>query len=848
MVGAASPYTEATLEVTPATPCAHCQLPVGPHPVGEGPWFCCSGCMLVHDALQQAGFSETYYNLKKLTPDLQPTKPAQTGTDLLRLSEIDTPTFLEAHTRPAEHGARTVTFFLDGVHCAACVWLVERMPYEVEGVTSARLDLSRALLKLQFHPEKVRLSEVATWLAQFGYSAHPAHEERSARRSGVERKLLIKTGISWAIAGNVMLFAFSLYAGLDGSSDTTLETGARWASFVLALVSVGYGGSEFFRKAWSSIKLSVRLGHLKHLHMDTPISLGILVGFGHSAWATISGAGEIWFDSITVLIAALLTARWLQLRSRRLAGDASDRLLDLIPTMARQTVRLGADHVPEELNTPVLVRVDQLRRGEVVEVPAGEVVPVDGTVVRGDSTVDKSVLTGESRPEKLETGMWIEAGVTNLESPVFVRVAAAGDNTRVGKLMRWIRSGEAQRAPVVLLADRLSGYFVGTLLLVALATLVGWLLVDPEQVAPRLVSLLVISCPCALGMATPLAMAVAAGRAARVGVFIKSDEATQQLNEVDAVVLDKTGTLTEGRMSVVDWAGDRAGLAYAQALEQQSNHPVARAIRLVDEVPAACRVDAARVTEFRAVAGCGVIGSFEQRVVLVGSPEWVGSQAASDTALDAKLLAFARSGYTPIAIAVDGKLVTAIAVGDRIRSDANDLIRSLQAEGKDVFLLSGDHHAVVQHVATELGISPEYAHGGVGPEDKKLFLENLRARGYKTILMVGDGVNDAVALQAADVGIAVEGGSMPSQVAADVFLTRGGLKPIVDSIKGAGRVMRVIRRNLGFSLLYNILGASAAILGFVTPLVAAIAMPISSLIVVLASITQRTFIPPTPNP
>ncbi len=833
---------EPTAEVSPDTPCEHCQLPVGSHPEGEGPFFCCTGCMLVYDALQTAGLGNTYYNLKKLTPDLQPARPAKTKVDKLRLSEIDTETFLEAHTQPVGNGHRTVTFFLDGVHCAACVWLVERMPFEVAGVSSARLDLSRARLALQFDPSQVKLSEVATWLAQFGYTAHPAHEENSARRSGVERRLLIKMGISWAIAGNVMLFAFSLYAGLDNSGDTSLTTGARWASFFLALIAVGYGGSEFFQKAWASMKLSLRMGSLKHLHMDTPISLGILVGFSHSAWATITGAGEIWFDSITVLIAALLTARWLQLRSRRLAGDASDRLLDLIPTMARLTSRFTGANELDILQEPLLVRVDQLQRGEVVEVPAGEVIPVDGTIVSGSSTVDKSVLTGESRPEKLEEGMWIEAGVTNLESPVQIRVEAAGDKTRVGKLMNWIRSGAEKRAPVVLLADRLSGYFVITLLLVAAATALGWMVVDPSQTVPRVVALLVISCPCALGMATPLAMAVAAGRAARVGVFIKSDEATQQLNEVDAVVLDKTGTLTEGRMSVVDWVGDADALEYARLIESMSNHPVARAIRLSDKSLASCDLTRETVSGFKVVAGSGVLGTVVGHEVLVGSPDWVDSQAKSDPVLEEKLQHYAEQGYTPIAIAMDGVLKTAIAVGDGMRQDADELIRMLQSAGKDVFLLSGDHEAVVQSVAGSLGIERENARGGVSPEGKKAFLDTLRSRGYKTIAMVGDGVNDAVALQTADVGIAVEGGSMPSQVAADVFLTRGGLKPIVQSMEGAGRVMGVIRRNLTFSLVYNILGASAAILGLVTPLVAAIAMPISSLVVVIASITQRTFL------
>src|SRR5690606_2764867 len=297
-------------------------------------------------------------------------------------------------------------------------------------------------------------------------------------------------------------------------------------------------------------------------------ALGVLVGFGHSAWVTVAGRGEVWFDSIAVLIAALLTARYLQLRSRRLAGEASERLLALVPPMARRVTAAGVE----------VVRQDALRQGDVVEVPAGEVVPVDGTVISGASRLNNAVLTGESRPEPVREGGRVEAGATNLQAPLRVRVEAAGDATRVGRLLAWVRGADGQRAPAVLPADRPGGAYGRGVAALALLTAALWLWLDPGRWAQHVAALLVITCPCALGMATPLAMAVAAGRAARAGLFVKSDEATQRLTDVDTVVLDKTGTLTEGEMALVEWTGDERALDLAAALEAHANHPVAAAL------------------------------------------------------------------------------------------------------------------------------------------------------------------------------------------------------------------------------------------------------------------------------
>ena len=821
-----------TSSVSPDTACDHCGLPVGAAPVGNGPYFCCSGCEVVYHALHDAGYGDTFYSLTDIAQERNPT-PASTSVDPLVLSEFDTDAFLEEHTTCRDDGTREVELFLDGVHCAACVWLVERLPQEREGVLDATLDLPRARLSLVWDPGVLALSDVAEWLAQFGYSAHPVRQDTATSRTEGERKLLVKVGVSWALAGNVMLLAFAMYAGLSVGSDAGLATAARWLSMILATVSVLYGGRTFIERAWSSVKLAWRTRRLQSLHMDLPIAAGILVGYTDSALSTLTGKGDVWFDSITVLIAALLTARWLQLRSRRLAGDATDRLLSLIPSMVRRVTSEG------DVET---MRIDDLHAGHVVRVPTGEVIPVDGIVASGTSTVNNAVLTGESRPESVQPGQDVTAGATNLSAPLDILVEATGTDTRVGSLLAWVRDGSDNDARVVTLADRLTGYFVSAVAVLALATALLWLWLDPSTMAQHVVALLVITCPCALGMATPLAMAVAAGNAAQSGIFIKSEAATQQLTEIDAVVVDKTGTLTEGHLSLVDTHGDPEAIAWAASLETHSTHPIAQA--LVRDA-GLCTTDGTpphAVTDVDAENGRGLCGTVEGHAIVVGRPDWVRSHCAYDVdpVLDRALAAAAREGHTPVAVAVDGRLSAALALGDRVRPDSQSLLERLQADGTAVYVLSGDHPDVVAAVARHLRLPDERVYGHVAPEDKQAFVESLRDDG-RTVLMIGDGVNDAAALQAADVGVAVEGGSTASLVAADVFLTREGLRPVVDLFDGAHHVMTVIRRNLGFSLGYNLLGAAAAMSGFVGPLVAAIAMPVSSLVVVTASILQRSF-------
>lgn len=813
----------------PSTPCHHCGLPVGTHPVGSDPWFCCTGCQTVYFVLTESGLAETYYRLQESTSRQSTARPASTTRDPLLLAELDSPEFFEDHTVELEGGRRRTRLYVNGVHCAACVWLVERIPKEIEGVGSARLDLPRSRLTIEWDPQKARLSTVAAWLSRFGYAVQPRVHDDAELAIKEERALLIRVGVSWALAANVMLIAFAIYAGLGDALETDLNTAARWISLVLAIPAVAYGAIPFFRRAWASVRDAIHRHSLLHLHMDTPISLGILVGFTNSAWATVTGNGEIWFDSITILIAALLTARWIQFRSKRLAGDAADQLLALIPTSARKVNEDGSVEI---------IRASALQIGAHVEVPAGEVIPVDGIVVDGASHVDNATLTGESAPIFVTGDDAVWAGATNLSESIRITTVAVGDQTKVGLLMAWVADDRLRRAPVTMLADRLSGYFVASVLFLTVVCALIWLWLDAGAVVSNVVALLVITCPCALGMATPLAVAVGTGRAARKGIFVKNESAIQTLTEAEIVVLDKTGTLTFGQTAVTDYAGDPAAIEIAARLESDSSHPIARAIRYF--VPQVVGSPVGKASQVRSEQGKGISGLVNGRSAAVGGLDWLAETAQVPPEMRRMEIAYANAGATPVGIAVDGDVIAVLAISDEMRPDAPRLVQMLRERQVDVVICSGDHAATVGAVAAELGIPADHVFARCDPEQKRRVIDRFMAEG-RVVAMVGDGVNDAGALQRANVGIAVSGSSTAGQVSSDVFITGRGTDSVSALFRGAHRIMRTIRLNLGISLAYNLVGASAAMLGLVTPLVAAIAMPVSSLVVVMLSSAQRPF-------
>jgi Cu2+-exporting ATPase len=796
--------------------CDHCGLPVPAGLVENGAelQFCCNGCRVAYDVIRGHGL-DGYYDIKARID--APDEPAHVSGK--SFAEFDDPAFHRLYCRTLPSGLETVELYLEGVHCAACVWLVEKLTVVVDGVADVRLDLGKALATVAWNPGTTPLSEVARFLDSIGYTPHPFRgvEARDmARRE--ERALLVRIAVAGAIAGNVMLTAFALYGGHFHGISAEFQSFFRWASLALAVPSVTWCATVFYRGAWGALKT-------RALHMDLPIAIGILAGFTQGAINTIRGAGEIYFDSVTALIFFLLVGRFLQRRQQLKAASSTELMFSLAPSTARLVEAEGVREVPLEALTP----------GATVEIRAGDSVPADGVVTEGSSILDRSLLTGESLPEPVEIGDPVHAGTVNLGARLLIEVRATGEDTRVGRLMRLVEEAAMRRAPVVLLADRISGWFVAVVLALAAITLGVWLRLDPEHAVSHAVALLIVSCPCALGLATPLAVSAAIGRAARRKILIKGGDALESLARPGRMLLDKTGTLTEGRLAVVRWWGDESVKPAVAAIERHSAHPVARALAAI-----APEVDSPDAREVHELAGAGVEGLVDGRRVLVASAAHATRELGllPPTASDV-VDGYAEDGLSPIVIAVDDRVVAVAAIGDPLRPDSEGSVSAIRASGWRIEILSGDHPVVVRSIASQVGIEAAAARGGASPEDK---LEAVRRTAADaTTAMVGDGVNDAAALAAATVGVGVHGGAEAALAAADVYLARPGLEPVVELLRGSRRTLGVIRRNLVLSLAYNVVAISFAITGHMSPLLAAVLMPLSSMTVVLSSYRARTF-------
>jgi len=824
--------------------CAHCGLEVPARLIrdGEERQFCCSGCRSVHGLLNEMGM-DGYYDLLE-SQGVVGKPPVISGRGF---EDFDAPAFIQEHGRDTADGGKLIKVYLEGVHCAACIWLVEELPRAVEGLRRVRLNLATAVAEVEWEPALVQLSAVARALDCMGYTPHLRGERALDEvRKSEDRTLLIRIGVATVAAMNIMFIQGALYAGEYHGMATSFVQFFRWISMGLAAPVVLYSARPFFVAAWAGLRRRVP-------HMDLPISIAIAGAFTFSVASTVRGAGHVYFDSLTALVALLLGARYVQQRAQRAAIERTESLRGV--AFVEYARRLGGDG-----SCSVEVPVAALAAGDRVVVRSGELIPADGTVLEGKSSLDSAVLTGEADPVATAPGDPVYAGATNLGARLVVEVQATGEQTRVGALLALVDEAMSARAPIVQLADRISRYFVGTVLVLAAAAGVLAYLQTPGDLGAslqRIIALLVVSCPCALGLATPVALTVSLTRAARAGIFIKNPDVIEQLGGVDTLLLDKTGTLTEGKATVQSWFGDQETRELAFALESESAHPVAQAFRRMD---APVRGLARQVEQVAERPGLGISGLVDSRKVVVGNEAML---AARDIAIGDGLTTHAADlldrGLSPLFVAVDGTARGACGVGDRLRQDTRQTLDALRARGVRPRILSGDHPAVVARVAEELGIPAEDALGALSPEDKRDHVQALldcrrgilpregnakrrdAASTTSRIAMVGDGVNDAAALALADVGVSVHGGAGASIVAADVVLTRPGLAPLLQVFTGSERVLGVVRRNLVFSLLYNITGASLALVGLVGPLVAALLMPVSSLTVILSSATGRTF-------
>jgi Cu2+-exporting ATPase len=803
-----------------ATPCTHCGLavPRGLLRPDSAEQFCCQGCRTVYELIHGCGL-EQYYRLRARA-EAKPTRATERS-----YGGFDDATFLARHCQPTPNGRLTAEFYVEGVHCAACLWLIEKLPRVVPGVVEARLDVARARVRVTWDPQSVALSAVARGLDHLGYPPHPARDTAArALRQAEDRRFLVRIGVAAALMGNVMTLAVALYAGAFSGMEDDLATYFRHVSAGLGLLALAWPGNLFFRNALHALRT-------RSPHLDIPIALALLVGGVMGIVNTATGRGETYFDSLTMLVFLLLLGRWFELRQQRRTADALELLYALTPTTAR---RVRGEQVEE-------VASETLERDDLVEVRAGETVPADGTVASGDSELDVAWLTGEPQPVSVTRGAPVLAGTVNLTAPLRVRVSATGLETRAGRLSRLVEEAARTRPAIVCFANRIAGAFTFIVIAVALGTFAGWLPFDAARGADAATAVLIVACPCALGLAVPLAFTAAIGRAARRGVLVRTGCVFEALAGVGKVLLDKTGTVTEGRIRLTEWHASPPAARWVAALETQSAHPVARALvaGLAARAPAPGPDDLPAAAVEQATSS-GIVGVVEGARVIVGAPSFVRGRGAQ---LSAEFAAAEQgvvgAGLTPVLAARDGEVVAVAGLGDPVRPESAAVVRDLQACGWEVSLLSGDHPQVVAAVSRQLGLPPGRACGGATPEDKLAQVVALRERG--PVVMVGDGVNDTAALSAATVGIAVRGGAEASLAAADVYLGRPGLESLVALIRAARRTRRSLHLCFAASLGYNLIGVSLAAAGLICPLIAAVLMPLSSFSVVALVLARRTF-------
>jgi Cu+-exporting ATPase len=640
-----------------------------------------------------------------------------------------------------------------------------------------------------------------------------------------------------ATALTIPLLAVSMFAELF-RYQLVSPTASPWVQLVLAAPVVVWAGAPFFVRGWRSLVT-------RHLNMFTLISLGVGAAFLYSVFATLApgafpaafrmgGVVPVYYEAAAVVVTLVLLGQVLELRARAATGRAIRALLDLAPKTAR---RIGADGAEEEIALALVATGDRLR------IRPGEAIPVDGVVVEGRSSVDESMLTGEPAPVLKEADAQVTGGTVNGTGSLVMEARAVGADTMLARIVRMVADAQRSRAPIQAVADRVSGWFVPLVVLISIATFVVWSLVGPE---PRMghallnaIAVLVIACPCALGLAAPMSIMVGTGRGAQAGVLVKNAESLQAFEKVDTLVIDKTGTLTEGKPKLI--AVDEL-LALAAAVEASSEHPLAHAIAVAAKEKA---LKLGTVTDFNSQTGLGVSAMVDGRSVAVGNAAQMSSVGADPAPLDEAAERHRRDGAGVMLIAVDGKLAGLLAVADPVRANAGDAIAQLRREGLRVVMLTGDNQTTADAVARAVGGLDE-VRAGLKPEDKARIVNELKANGAK-VAMAGDGINDAPALAAADVGLAMGTGTDVAIESAGMTLTRGDLSAIVRARKLAHATMGNIRQNLFFSFLFNGIGVPIAagvlypVAGILlSPMLAGAAMALSSFTVVLNALRLNT--------
>jgi heavy metal translocating P-type ATPase len=717
-------------------------------------------------------------------------------------------------------GTRVSHFEIGGMHCAACANRNELALKRVPGVVEAAVNFAMRSARVEFDPSKVSERALHEAVVQNGFQVLSAEraKDNKARAARELNEASFRAFAAIALAAPVMLLAM-----LDISLPWAIagRNASVWLQALFSSVVILVLGWEFHQGM-------VRLALRATANMDTLISLGTLSALVFSFWGLWAGDQHLYFETGAVIAAFILLGRYFEARSRGRASAAIERLIELGAKTARILRDGSEEHVP----------IDRVVVGDLVLVRPGEKIPVDGLVVDGHSTVDEAMLTGESLPVSKSKGDAVFGATINLSGALRIDAAKVGDDTTLAQIVKFVSDAQAQKAPIQKLADRISGVFVPVVLAIALATALGWYLAtgDPYQSIIPAVAVLVIACPCSLGLATPTAIMVGTGIGARRGILIKNGEALERGEKIDTILLDKTGTLTEGKPKVARThtlqGTEHALLQLAASVDQLSEHPLARAI-----VERANGLSLFEVDAFESFAGKGVKARVQGTTVQVGSPTFVEEQGVAISSAGRLVLEEEEAlGRTVIAVSNNGTLTGLIAIADTLKADANAAVADLHAKGFRTVMITGDNPRAAQAIARQLGIDEVFAR--VLPQDKAAKVGELQAKGAR-VAFVGDGINDAPALARSDLGIAMGTGTDIAIESGNIVLVKGHPHKIVEAFTLSRLTMRTIRQNLFWAFFYNVAAIPLAALGLLNPMIAAGAMAISSVSVVGNSLRIR---------
>ena len=712
------------------------------------------------------------------------------------------------YIQQSEEGQSSLHLMVENVHCAGCIGKIERALHATPGVVSARVNMSTRRLNIKWQDGEASAEKLMNKVNDLGYPVAPFNPEHLLDGGSKEdKKLLSALAVAGFAAGNVMLLSVSVWSGHFSDMGDATRGLFHWISALIALPAVIYSGMPFFKSAFRALAGGAT-------NMDVPISLAVLLASAMSLQQTIVGGTHAYFDAAITLLFFLLIGRYLDRRARAKARSAAERLLSLQSTTATIVNEDGETRVIETTN---------IQPGMVILVSAGERLPIDGVIINGSSDIDSALVTGESLPRQAGPDDTVFAGTINLSQPIQVRVTAAGESTLLSEIVRLMEASEQGRAKYVRLADRIARIYAPTVHILAAGTFIGWMFFGFgwQDSLMAAIAVLIITCPCALGLAVPVVQVIASGRLLQQGILVKTPDALERLEAIDTVVFDKTGTLTRGELTLVNSEQiSEDTLGQAASLAAHSNHPLSKAI-----VRAASSITAKVTTDVQETPGRGLAGCIEGQEFRLGSADWCGIDNAMSETLGPEIW-LSGDSITP----------QRFQLSDTLRPDACELISTLQLQGLQIELLSGDREDIVKTIARETGISEWRA--GCLPDQKVERLKELAKQGRK-VLMVGDGLNDAPALAAGHASISPASAADISQTAADLIFQGQSLLPVFSALTTAKNAGKLVRQNFALAFLYNTIAVPIAVIGLVTPLIAAIAMSSSSLVVILNALRLK---------